>query len=131
MRGYREHLCPSSFAIYSTDDHCYMSSPTDALIQDLETVHNSVQTILRSLNLPPIAQLQSARQTITTPISDEPGDLQQLEDVGPSCDNSPRIGPEDDDDLPKVPIHSVYHLTKLSALRSPEANEARTEPDTS
>ena len=108
-----------------------MSSPTDALIQDLETVHNSVQTILRSLNLPPIAQLQSARQTMTTPISDEPGDLQQLEDVGPSCDNSPRIGPEDDDDLPKVPIHSVYHLTKLSALRSPEANEARTEPDTS
>ena len=86
--------------------------------------------ILKKLNLPPLAQLQSARQPANTPNSDEPGDLQQLDDVGPSCDNSPRISPEDDDDLPKVPIHSVYHLTKLSALRSPEASEVRTEPDT-
>jgi hypothetical protein len=33
---------------------------------------------------------------------------------------SPSISPQDETDLPHVPIRSVYHLTKLSALRSPD-----------
>lgn len=40
--------------------------------------------------------------------------------AGPSCDVSPSISPQDETDLPHVPIRSVYHLTKLSALRSPD-----------
>lgn len=41
---------------------------------------------------------------------------------GPSCDNSPKISP-DDGDLPHVPIHSLYALTKMRALRSPDELE--------
>lgn len=50
-------------------------------------------------------------------------------DDGPSCDNSPRLSPEDDSDLPNVPIHSVYHLTKLRALRASESDEPAREAD--
>ncbi|RMJ10920.1 hypothetical protein CDV36_009417 [Fusarium kuroshium] len=85
---------------------------TDALVQDLEMVCNSVQHILKTLNLPDLGPLQSLRYIAHTPVS--------AEDAGPSCDNSPKLWPEDDRDLPRVPIQSIYHLTKLSALRSPE-----------
>ncbi|KAK7969671.1 hypothetical protein PG988_008744 [Apiospora saccharicola] len=44
----------------------------------------------------------------------------ELDLIGPLYDNSPRLSPADINDLPKVPIQSVYHLTKLSALRSPD-----------
>ncbi|KAL2884473.1 hypothetical protein SGCOL_000421 [Colletotrichum sp. CLE4] len=46
---------------------------------------------------------------------------------GPSCDNSPKISPEDES-LPHVPIHSLYALTKLRALRSPDAPEGHLSP---
>ncbi|KAH7228618.1 hypothetical protein B0J15DRAFT_473245 [Fusarium solani] len=38
----------------------------------------------------------------------------------PSCDNSPKLFPEHERDLPKVLIESVYHLTKLTTLGSPD-----------
>ncbi|KAJ3539905.1 hypothetical protein NM208_g5293 [Fusarium decemcellulare] len=90
---------------------------TDALVQDLEMVCSSVQHILRTLNLPGLGPLQSTKNIIHTPISASQGDQ---DDAGPSCDNSPKLSPEHERDLPKVPIESVYHLTKLSALRSPD-----------
>ncbi|KAF4468374.1 Zn 2cys6 transcription factor [Fusarium albosuccineum] len=90
---------------------------TDALVQDLEMVCSSVQHILRTLNLPDLGPLQSTKNIIHTPVSASQGDQ---DDAGPSCDNSPKLSPEHERDLPKVPIESVYHLTKLSALRSPD-----------
>ncbi|KAK8139819.1 hypothetical protein PG984_000942 [Apiospora sp. TS-2023a] len=66
------------------------------------------------MNLPSLGPLQSARQLLQAPTTEEP------HEIGPSCDNSPRLSPADINDLPKVPIESVYHLTKLSALRSPD-----------
>jgi hypothetical protein len=41
---------------------------------------------------------------------------------GPSCDSSPKSMPEDAG-LPHVPIHSLYTLTKLRALRSPDDDD--------
>lgn len=55
---------------------------------------------------------------LQTPAAEEP------HEIGPSCDNSPRLSPADINDLPKAPIQSVYHLTKLSALRSPDDTDA-------
>lgn len=51
----------------------------------------------------------------------------QHQDSGPSCDNSPKIDPTDEG-LPHVPIQSLYHLTKISALRSPDASEVERRP---
>ena len=91
-------------------------------------VHSSLQKVLETLNLPSLARLHSSVRPIPSPTSDEPSDLRAYDEVGPSCENSPKISPEDDNDLPKVPIHSVYHLTKLSALRSPDAAEVDSYP---
>lgn len=75
------------------------------------------------MNLPSQGPLKSLKcHKPHTPISIEPPDQEFVGDVGPSCDNSPKLSPEDDRDLPKVPMQSVYHLTKLRALRSPEAS---------
>lgn len=92
------------------------------MVHDLEMMHNNLQNVMGMLNLPPIAPLQSSKQRLQTPSSAEP------EELLPSCDASPGVSPEDDNDLPKVPIHSLYHLTKLSALRSPDANEIEKVP---
>lgn len=108
---------------------------TDALLSDIETVYTSLQHVLRTLNLPNIPALQSSRLShvnhkVHTPISVEPlGDIDQdllHDEAGPSCDNSPKLSPEDERDLPRVPIQSVYHLTKLRALRSPDASHDST-----
>ncbi|KAI0012131.1 hypothetical protein F4779DRAFT_614842 [Xylariaceae sp. FL0662B] len=98
-----------------------VTASTEAMIRDLEMVHSSLQTVHKALNLPPPPQLHSSRQILNTPTSEL---SHHFDEAGPSCDNSPKISPADDNDLPKVPIQSVYHLTKLSALRSPDAIEA-------
>lgn len=95
------------------------------MMRDLEMLHSSLQDVHKALNFAPLGPLQSSRQMPTTPVSEEPN---HLEDAGPSCDNSPKISPADENDLPKVPIQSVYHLTKLSALRSPEATDTEQSP---
>lgn len=94
-------------------------------MRDLEMMHSSLQNVHKTLNLAPLGPLQSSRQMLNTPVSDE---ANHLDDAGPSCDNSPKISPADENDLPKVPIQSVYHLTKLSALRSPEATDTEHAP---
>lgn len=120
MRDYRES-CPPCFRLLNVLTLAARSS--DALLHDLEMVYSSVQTVLRTLNLPSQGPLQSSKNKVHTPLSVEPTDHEFTEDAGPSCDNSPKLSPEDDRDLPKVPMQSVYHLTKLRALRSPEATD--------
>jgi hypothetical protein len=97
---------------------------TEAVARDLDMMHTSLQTVLKALNLPPMTQLQGSKLSPQTP-SSEPN---HNDDFGPSCDNSPRMTPADETDLPNVPIHSVYHLTKLSALRSPDIQETKSFP---
>ncbi|OAA63765.1 Transcription factor [Niveomyces insectorum RCEF 264] len=79
------------------------------------------------MNLPALPRLRSTKAGVRTSTS-EPGDGRLINEVGPSCDNSPKILPEDDDGLPQVPIRSVYRLTKMSALRSPDASELENAP---
>lgn len=75
----------------------------------------------------PLQVAQLPQGAAHTPTSQEPNDaLTRAEPrtAGPSCDVSPSISPQDETDLPHVPIRSVYQLTKLSALRSPDATES-------
>ncbi|KAI1083111.1 hypothetical protein F5B20DRAFT_577494 [Whalleya microplaca] len=97
-----------------------VKASTEAMVRDLEMVHSSLQAVHKALNLPPPPQLHSSRQMLNTPTSELNS---HSDEIGPSCDNSPKVSPADDNDLPKVPIQSVYHLTKLSALRSPDTTE--------
>lgn len=91
-------------------------------------MHSSLQKVLSTLNLPPLGRLQSSKQRLHTPSSDELNNVHHEEEILPSCDASPKALPEDDHDLPKPPIQSLYHLTKLSALRSPDTVESNDPP---
>lgn len=113
-------------------------SPTDysrfseSVVQDLEQMHNALRQVMTKLSLPELPPLQSinSRDEGTPPKDDNPSNtsnhlaVSQDEFRGPSCDNSPKATPEDEG-LPYVPIHSLYTLTKLSALRSPDNPEAQ------
>ncbi|KAJ9137928.1 Transcription factor [Pleurostoma richardsiae] len=101
---------------------------SEAMIQDMEMMHTNLQKVMKALNLPPPARLQCSRPGLRTPASEEPGDARPFDEAGPSCDNSPKISPEDDNSLTQVPIQSVYRLTKLRALRSPDAGESENGP---
>lgn len=84
-------------------------------------------------NLPQIGPLRSSKCGFLAPAQDEP-DSHHMDSAGPSCDNSPRVAAEEGSALPQVPINSVYRLTKLSALRSPDTadlNTGRSEPESS
>lgn len=107
------------------------------MVQDLEHVHGALKQVMNKLGLTELPPLQSSttRDSEGSPPKDDAGitithQVASLSDshltdqhLGPSCDNSPKATPEDEG-LPYVPIHSLYTLTKLSALRSPEDNEA-------
>ncbi|KAM5345180.1 hypothetical protein ACJ41O_011042 [Fusarium nematophilum] len=106
---------------------------SEAVVQDLEQMHAALKQVMAKLSLPELPALQSAntRETEGTPPKDEnPSNAtsrppaSQEEFHGPSCDNSPKATPEDEG-LPYVPIHSLYTLTKLSALRSPDNSESQ------
>ncbi|KAH7035242.1 uncharacterized protein B0I36DRAFT_90000 [Microdochium trichocladiopsis] len=97
---------------------------SESIIRDMEMMHSSLQTVLKTLNLPPVAPLETVRNEQHSPISEEPLQFEK----GPSCDNSPKAHPVDDNELPNVPIQSVYHLTKLSALRSPDSLRQESTP---
>jgi len=87
---------------------------------------------MAKLSLPELPPLQSinSREEGSPPKDDHHANtshhlsVSQEEFRGPSCDNSPKATPEDEG-LPYVPIHSLYTLTKLSALRSPDNPEAQ------
>ena len=97
------------------------------MLQDLEAMYASVQTLLRSANLPAMSALQAPRLTLDRnsayPEQERPGSLGSAK--GPSCDDSPKLSSAEDNDLPETPIRSIYHLTKLSALRSDVTSDDR------
>lgn len=107
---------------------------SEAVVQDLEQMHSALRQVMHRLSLPEPAPLQCASSRDsegTPPKEDHPANpsvhlqpASQDEPHGPSCDNSPKATPEDEG-LPYVPIHSLYTLTKLSALRSPDNPENR------
>jgi hypothetical protein len=95
----------------------------DAYSQDLEMIHHSLQDVLKKVGMAPMAPLHSssgAPEELESPPSAITA--RHRSNAGPSCDNSPRINPADGG-LSDVPIHSLYALTKLSALRSPDVGE--------
>ncbi|KAF3762034.1 hypothetical protein M406DRAFT_266603 [Cryphonectria parasitica EP155] len=95
------------------------SQSTMAMVHDLEMMHTSLQNVLKAMDLPVLSTLRSSKCLLQTSSHEEAGLFR---------DNSPEISLECDQDgdqeLPKVPIDSVYHLTKLSALHSPAEREA-------
>lgn len=112
------------------------SQYSEAIVQDLEHMHAALKDLVAKAGMPDIPPLQSAslRDSFGSPTNDDNSAVmgvsnQQImgvsrqEENGPSCDNSPKISP-DDEGLPYVPIHSLYALTKMRALRSPEETQA-------
>ncbi|KAH7159733.1 hypothetical protein B0J13DRAFT_111780 [Dactylonectria estremocensis] len=108
---------------------------SESVVQDLEQMHNALRQVMNKVGLPELPPLQSSggRESEGTPPKDEnhtnsasllPPSQHEHDALGPSCDNSPKATPEDEG-LPYVPIHSLYTLTKLSALRSPENPESQ------
>ncbi|TKW52552.1 Transcriptional activator of proteases prtT [Colletotrichum tanaceti] len=112
-----------------------------AVLQDIENLHNTLKEISKKVGLPEPAALQCSALQKSAESPSQPtrssvhgmsgnGDrlraslsLSAQDNHGPSCDNSPKISPEDEN-LPHVPIHSLYALTKLRALRSPDAPDS-------
>lgn len=95
---------------------------SEAMLSDLDQMYSAVKEMRSLMGLPELPPLQVARLSKR---KDAPGtqvlenNTPQLEDsYGPSCDNSPKLTPEDDR-LPHAPIHSLYTLTRMRALRSP------------
>ncbi|KAF5582062.1 transcriptional activator of proteases prtT [Fusarium pseudocircinatum] len=104
---------------------------SESVVQDLEQMHSALRQVMTKLSLPELPPLQSinSREEGSPPKDDHANNshnlsVSQEEFRGPSCDNSPKATPEDEG-LPYVPIHSLYTLTKLSALRSPDNPEAQ------
>lgn len=101
------------------------------MVHDLEIIHASLDEVLKTLQLPQLAKLQSPTQMLLSPSYEEHSEARIPDEFGLSRDSSPKPSPEDEHELPKVPINSVYQLTKLRALRSPdhlEQNEAPRHP---
>lgn len=112
----------------------------EAILQDIENLHNTLNEVTKKIGLPEPATLQSSvlQKSAESPsphsrsAANANGSGYRLavsrqDNRGPSCDNSPKISPEDGN-LPHVPIHSLYALTKLRALRSPDAPEGHSSP---
>ncbi|RBR25272.1 uncharacterized protein FIESC28_01881 [Fusarium coffeatum] len=96
---------------------------SEAMLSDLDQMYSAVKEMRSIMGLPELPPLQVARlnKRKDTPGTQvlENGTSQLIEDnYGPSCDNSPKLTPEDDR-LPHAPIHSLYTLTRMRALRSP------------
>lgn len=92
---------------------------SENVASDLGRLYMAVQEMRNAIGMPELPPLQ------TMPLGDRPIANAQPhleDDYGPSCDNSPKLTPEDDR-LPYAPIHSLYTLTKMRALRSPETAE--------
>ncbi|KAJ3526694.1 hypothetical protein NM208_g11066 [Fusarium decemcellulare] len=110
---------------------------SEAVLADLEFLHSAVQDMRSAVGMPDlpalrISQLHDSRDrdrdssVSQPPLNNLPDGLDEVH--GPSCDNSPKLIPEDDR-LPHAPIHSLYTLTKMRALRSPEnANDSHSKP---
>ncbi|KAM5386699.1 hypothetical protein ACJZ2D_000662 [Fusarium nematophilum] len=87
------------------------------VLQDLERMHGFLKQVAGKLDLE-LPPLRSASGPEGLSKEDSPGHSNKGHHV-PSRDNSPKMIPEDEG-LPYVPIHSLYALTQLRALRSPD-----------
>lgn len=97
-----------------------------ALTNDLEHMHTAIQGLLSQMAQPPLPPLQTPNAALG---QESPQTVAGPNDVGLSCDNSPRLSPRADG-LPHVPIESLYQITRLRALRSDDApNEPRHSPN--
>jgi hypothetical protein len=100
---------------------------SEDVLKDIRHIYIALKGALNTLGLPDLPPLLSSttdalEDSTTTNHSCRARDqllLSRSED-GPSCDDSPEATP-DEDSLPHAPIHSLYTLTKMSALRSPGA----------
>lgn len=90
------------------------------MVRDLEMMHSNLENVLKTLQLPQLPKLESPGQVLMSPTYEEHAESRLPDEFGLSRDSSPKPSPEDDHELPKVPINSVYQLTKLRALRSPD-----------
>lgn len=92
------------------------------MLSDLDQVYTAVKEMRSIMGLPELPPLQTSRMNkrkdSSAPPPQESTTLQLEDNYGPSCDNSPKLTPEDDR-LPHAPIHSLYTLTRMRALRSP------------
>ncbi|OAL03209.1 hypothetical protein IQ06DRAFT_217835 [Phaeosphaeriaceae sp. SRC1lsM3a] len=92
---------------------------------DLEHLHAALQDVLGRLSFPSLPPLLTSTSGDIAPSL--LGDAVENYDVGPSCDNSPRISPRDD--ALHVPIESLYQITRLRALRAGDNTEqSRSQP---
>ncbi|KAI7782156.1 uncharacterized protein LA080_013832 [Diaporthe eres] len=91
-----------------------------SMVRDLEMIHSSLDDVLKTLQLPRLSKLESPGQMLLSPTYEEATEPRLADEFGLSRDSSPKPSPEDEHELPKVPINSVYQLTKLRALRSPD-----------
>ncbi|KAF4448385.1 Transcriptional activator of proteases prtT [Fusarium austroafricanum] len=97
---------------------------SEAMLSDLDQMYTAVKEMRAIMGMPELPPLQTSRMNKRKDsIAAQPSEstiLQLSEDnnYGPSCDNSPKLTPEDDR-LPHAPIHSLYTLTRMRALRSP------------
>ncbi|EKG20907.1 Transcription factor fungi [Macrophomina phaseolina MS6] len=83
------------------------------IVHDLEAIHASLQQLSDKGILSELPALRSLAHAIPDPPAPDPPEME----MGPSCDNSPKLSPQDEG-LAHAPIQSVYYLTKLRALRS-------------
>ncbi|KAF5563557.1 transcriptional activator of proteases prtT [Fusarium napiforme] len=95
---------------------------SEAMLSDLDQVYTAVKEMRSIMGLPELPPLQTfrmnKRKESSAPPPQESTTLPPEDNYGPSCDNSPKLTPEDDR-LPHAPIHSLYTLTRMRALRSP------------
>jgi hypothetical protein len=95
----------------------------DDMHRDIANMHGAVQDILKRLSMP-------ALQPLKAPPTDEPQEtspyedtvVEKVEDVGPSCDNSPKLPPQAES-LQNVPIESLYQITRLRSLRAENSGD--------
>ncbi|KAH7161812.1 hypothetical protein EDB81DRAFT_854096 [Dactylonectria macrodidyma] len=95
---------------------------SESVVQDLEQMHEILKQLASKAGLPPIPPLKTPSQESSTSAQKTQSVPSPYDQPGPSCDSSPKSMPEDAG-LPHVPIRSLYTLTKLRALRSPDDDD--------
>ncbi|THY05216.1 hypothetical protein D6D02_07761 [Aureobasidium pullulans] len=96
----------------------------DDMHRDISNMHGAVQDILKRLSMPALQPLK-APSAAEDPQETSPYDdtvVEKVEDVGPSCDNSPKLPPQTES-LQNVPIESLYQITRLRSLRAENSGD--------
>jgi hypothetical protein len=103
---------------------CVLNKSLQTLISERSQWKDDMhRDILKRLSMP-------ALQPLKAPPTDEPQEtspyedtvVEKVEDVGPSCDNSPKLPPQAES-LQNVPIESLYQITRLRSLRAENSGD--------